>query len=318
MTARPPTSSRAAGPRLRLALAVVGSLAGLLLSACDGSSAHDPATSRPSASASASASATLPAPPAASSRAPRYSRYAALGDSYTAAPGVPGRQSSDGCLRSSSNYPHQVAAALPVGQLVDVSCSAADTGDVRASQMRGLPGQLDAVAPGTDLVTIGLGGNDLDLFSRLMGGCLQRDPAAATGSPCTDALRPLVKPALDRIERNLVAVVGAVRARAPKARILLVGYPQIVPASAGCAAAPFAAADYPFVHGVNRGLSEAVARAAAAAKATYVDVWSASAGHDICAAQPWINGLTGPGAAPFHPFAVEQAAVARLVVAALG
>jgi len=49
----------------------------------------------------------------------------------------------------------------------------------------------------------------------------------------------------------------------------------------------------------------------------YVDLWRVSAGHDICSADPWINGLSGQGAAPFHPFAVEQAAVAQQVAAAL-
>ena len=41
------------------------------------------------------------------------------------------------------------------------------------------------------------------------------------------------------------------------------------------------------------------------------DIWTASAGHDICASDPWINGIKeSSGAIPFHPFAAEQKAVA--------
>ena len=38
--------------------------------------------------------------------------YVALGDSFTAAPGIPETDGSDGCLRSSRNYPSLVAEQL--------------------------------------------------------------------------------------------------------------------------------------------------------------------------------------------------------------
>jgi hypothetical protein len=98
---------------------------------------------------------------------------------------------------------------------------------------------------------------------------------------------------------------------------VLVGYPQLLPASGTCQQAPFPAGDYAFARSVNEGFSKAVARAARAERVGYVDVWKASAGHDICSSDPWVNGLTGPGAAPFHPFAVEQRAVAALLERAL-
>jgi hypothetical protein len=52
---------------------------------------------------------------------------------------------------------------------------------------------------------------------------------------------------------------------------------------------------------------------------SYVNLFLASRGHDICSAQPWINGqFTDPTRAlNFHPFAVEEAAAAQLVLAAL-
>src|SRR5262249_44837401 len=162
-------------------------------------------------------------------------------------------------------------------------------------QLRGLPPQLDAVTRDTDLVTIGLGGNDLRLFSRLLVGCIRQDAATASGSPCKDSLGHSVPDALAEIEGNLVGVVRAVQHKAPRAKVLLVGYPQIVPASGRCTDVPFASGDYAFAHDVNRGLTEAVAKASAATGVTYVDIWTASEGHDICSDDPWINGLSGPG-----------------------
>jgi lysophospholipase L1-like esterase len=282
-----------------------------------GASSSSPSSPSSAGSSSAGSSSAGSSSAGSPSAAAAVSRYVALGDSYTAAPGIPGQTSSDGCQRSSANYPHLVATALTVGTLDDVSCTSADTGDVTTAQLTGVGPQLAAVTADTDLVTIGLGGNDLGLFGSLITGCLRQDAASVPGTPCTDTLASKATPALTRIEANLVGVVRAVRSKAPSAQIMLVGYPQIIPASGSCANGPFAPGDYAFMRKVNHGLTQAVAAAARASKATYVDVWSASAGHDLCSSDAWINGLGGAGAAPFHPFAVEQQAVARLVAAAV-
>ena len=307
MAVRQPLAPRpAAGPRATVVLAVLVLVTLVFLSAC-----HDTSPDGGRAAPAPTSPTSTPAD------TPRFARYVAIGDSYTAAPGIPGATSNDGCLRSSGNYPHLLAAALPVGRLVDVSCGGADTADVRRAQLRGVPPQLDAVTPGTDLVTIGLGGNDAQLFGRLLAACIREDATATTGSPCADLLGPAVPTALRRIEANLTGVVRAVRQKAPGAKVVLVGYPQIVPPSGRCAAVPFAPDDYAFARRVNRGLTDAVGRAATATRTAYVDLWTASQGHDVCSADPWINGLSGAGAAPFHPFASEQAEVARLVKAAV-
>ena len=62
-----------------------------------------------------------------------------------------------------------------------------------------------------------------------------------------------------------------------------------------------------------------LARAAERTDTTYVDVWRASAGHDVCADEPWVNGQQGVqgGAIPFHPLPAGQRAVADLVVEAV-
>ena len=115
----------------------------------------------------------------------------------------------------------------------------------------------------------------------------------------------------------MTGLLRQVQAKAPKAQLLVVGYPQIVNPDHVCSQLPLARGDYAYAEKVNFALTEMLRKAAAATGATYVDVWSASKNHDICAKDPWINGAVNNqrAAARFHPFAAEQAAVADLVVA---
>lgn len=159
------------------------------------------------------------------------------------------------------------------------------------------------MAPETALVTIGLGGNDYALFGSLILGCVQAARTDPTGEPCTEMVEEASKRSIARIRDRLVELVRAVHDRAPTARILLVGYPQVFPESEGCEQLPLAAGDVPLAHATVRSLNGAVSSAAHETGAEYVDVWAASAGHDICAAEPWAAGAApqrtdGPA---YHP-----------------
>ena len=107
--------------------------------------------------------------------------------------------------------------------------------------------------------------------------------------------------------------------RAPDAQVLVVGYPQIIDAGNVCDRLPLARGDYAYAETVNLALTEALRVAAQKTGSTYVDVWSASEGHDICSDEPWVNGSVTDQkrASAYHPFAEEQAAVANLVTAAI-
>lgn len=292
---------------------VIAVVTALLLGGCTGSGTADP-----SPGSSSSPTRELPA-----------LSYVALGDSYTAAPGIPETDGSDSCLRSSHNYPSLVADRLGDDydvELTDRSCSGADTSSLAGPQTFGgtpLPPQLDALERGTDLVTLSIGGNDFGVFLRLVGGCVSMAAQDPDGSPCRDAARgqgDLLARTQDRIEGRLVRAIEEVRRRAPDAQVLVVGYPQLAPAHGGCPdLLPLASGDLPFARLVNKSLTDNLARAAERTHTTYVDVWRASAGHDICSAEPWVNGQNGVdgGAIPFHPLPAGQRAVADLVVDAV-
>ncbi len=245
-----------------------------------------------------------------------YPTYVALGDSYTSAPFVPETDGQDGCLRSSGNYPSLVAAELG-SDLEDVSCAGAQTVSLVGVQQTfdgsSRPAQFDALSEDTDLVTIGIGGNDFGLFSKLTAGCVGAAAQEPEGTPCTDAATGDVTRDLDEMKGRVAAALKGVVDRAPEARVLLVGYPQIVPATGSCPdLLPIAEGDLPFARSVNRGLADALENAAKAADVEYVDAFALTRGHDICADDPWINGQQNDPerALAYHPFAEEQQAVA--------
>src|SRR5699024_714977 len=109
---------------------------------------------------------------------PRFTNYVALGDSYTAGPLVPALTTGPlGCARSSANYPAYLASYFNITEFTDVSCSAARSKHMFETQTGILPGpapenstppQLSALSADTDLVTLGIGGNDFGLFGHLI------------------------------------------------------------------------------------------------------------------------------------------------------
>ena len=247
--------------------------------------------------------------------------YVALGDSYTSAPFVPVTDFAGGCLRSDGNYPQLLADQLGAS-VTDVSCGGATTAELTRRQRLGdgrgtVPPQLDAVRAGTDLVTLGIGGNDGDLFERLASACVGPDlrPLArcrSLGAALADASQVVAGTG-----RRVAQALRAVRDAAPRADVVLVGYPRLTDPARSCPALPLTPADRGYVARLEARLDRALAAAARAAGARFADLRAASRGHEVCSTDPWVNGgVTDPQTAlAFHPFPVEQQAVADTVAA---
>lgn len=314
--------------------ALVGPLlaAVLVLSACGVDDDAPASVARPSGSASASASPTDP--PSSAATAPElpaptgsYERYVALGDSFTAAPLASETDVSDGCGRSVDNYPALVASALGGAELADVSCSGAETTSLIGAQQtpRGVvPPQFDAVTPETDLVTIGIGGNDFEIFSRLIQQCSSLRAEDPEGAPCRDAATKggtdQLLADVEKLGPRLESVVAGLKDRAPDAKIVVVGYPSSIPDSGTCPALlPLAEGDYAYAASVNEQLAQTQKKAAERAGVTYIDTFAASKGHDICSEDPWVNGMVTSErtALAYHPLQAEQEALAALILAEL-
>ncbi len=161
-----------------------------------------------------------------------------MGDSFTAAPFVPLNDVASGCNRSSNNYPHLVARALHIDDLEDRSCTGAQTVDLYGRRQltaygRSVPPQFTALSADTDLVTVGIGANNGRLYARMATVCRKM----ATICPLYDE-RDSLRAIVDQLGPELVSTLDQVRERAPSARVLLVGYPKLLPQRGNCSRLP--------------------------------------------------------------------------------
>jgi len=249
------------------------------------------------------------APVPAQARKPPQT-YVALGDSYTAGPVIPVQQPDPfGCLRSDHNYPHLVASALGIANFKDASCSGAETEDMTAPQ--GVspgpnPPQFDRLEASTELVTLGIGGNDIG-FSEIIENCFASSPS---GHPCQDHYvvngHDELRARIAATGPKVAAVLQGIHQRSPLARVYVVPYLSILPETGpGCwPQMPIAPEDVPYLRGIEHELNGMLARQARANGARYVDAFTPSLGHDAC--QLPVNRWVEPAvpttpAAPVHP-----------------
>lgn len=244
--------------------------------------------------------------------------YVALGDSFVSGP-LLGAADPDqpGCLRSTANYAHQLAATMPDLGFRDVSCGGEDTVMLRDGRTladgTAVPPQLTSVGRDTTLVTIGIGANDAAATAGLYQYCLL--PATANDAECdtfTSTYMPKVYP---KTLKAVASVLGEIKQRAPRAEVHLVGYQRIAPdaGQASCAALPLSDARRDAVAGYEQTMNATLAKAARRADVPFVDMYTASQGHDVCSGDAaWVNGIanspTGDGAF-LHPTAAGMTAV---------
>lgn len=279
----------------------------------------------------------LPVP--SSSAAPAVERrlpptgmeYVALGDSWTAnvillnRDGFPDSTHAPvDCGQSHVNYPKLLADALSVGEFRDASCGSATTDDFYEPQT-GLPAggtnppQFDRLTRTTDLVTVGIGGNDAGVAGAGMD-CLNLAPAetpfSGQGLPFGGCKAKYTADGTDRIsqrikesEIKLVRAFRAIRTIAPGARILAIDYFDIVPDHGCYPTLPASDEDMAWIAEKFRELNKMVKRAARRGGAEYVNTYRRTPeGVDLCAAPNVRWGETyGPSAndpavgIPAHP-----------------
>ncbi len=269
------------------------------------------------------AAAALVVPAPAGADAPL--RYVNLGDSYSAGSGVlpinPAMPPE--CWQSTNNFAHVVARRIGAS-LTDVSCGGAQTKDFTSAQYPGTHAQLDAVHADTQLVTMTIGGNDGALFFSAVASCAAVGFAAlGRGTPCRDKYGAKFDTLIDtQTYPAIVHALELVMAKAPGARVAILGYPWIMPPTRGCyTKMPVAPGDVPYLRALQAHLNAAIGLAAAATGATYVNLNTVSNGHDACApaAVRWVEPVLGAKQlVPIHPNKLGEAGMAAQTEAVLG
>lgn len=230
--------------------------------------------------------------------------YTALGDSYSSGVGSRTYLSDSGsCYRSPYAYP--VLTANRTGAaLTFAACSGARTGDVQ--------GQLGSLNAGTGLVTISIGGNDAG-FVDVLTRCALPWPWTCWGdlNAANDFIRNTLPGRLD-------SVYNMIRAKAPNARVIVVGYPRIFNGEECNFGARISSGEQAELNKSADLLTSTIGARAAAHGFGFVDPRSAFTRHAICDDVEWINGLSDPIMESYHPNRSGQSGYGQLLLTKLG
>ncbi|QKW07120.1 SGNH/GDSL hydrolase family protein [Streptomyces sp. NA04227] len=265
-------------------------------------------------------------------------QWVALGDSYTAgvtrAAGDIFEIPRDGCERTDRSYPQVIDRDLGgLFDLTNVSCGAATVENITDAPQNpsgrnlpplsedpdypfpAVPSQSEAVGPDTDVITVGTGGNTLGFADILLKCTELGGESGGKGTPCKDALGSDIQTRLDKVSKEYDRMLAALHERAPKAKILAVGYPTIVPEdTAKCSYGDLtqfgtiAQGDLAWLRtDVLEPLNKAIEKSAGTQEtAGFVDLSTSSRNHSVCDDAKWVEGfVTLPDQLSFvHPNAL--------------
>ncbi|OLR92203.1 SGNH/GDSL hydrolase family protein [Actinokineospora bangkokensis] len=228
----------------------------------------------------AAASSLALASQASATQAQAAGKYVALGDSYAVAVGTRSYDNpDDACRRGPLAYTRLYAAAHPEKAFVEASCSGATTADI--------PGQLAQVTPNTTLVTLQVGGNDVGFVDVLTNCILTIDDAA-----CVNGVELAKAAATSQLSPALGTLYAQVRAAAPNAQIIVVGYPRLYKIGGNCGIFGLSDTERTALNSASDTLAGIMSQRAAAAGLTFLDVRPLFDPHAICAGgTTWVTSL---------------------------
>lgn len=225
--------------------------------------------------------------------------YDALGDSYASGYGV---GPYEACGRSQSAYAVQLDGRMQIDLDDFVACAGATTTSLVAG------GQLNALDENTKLVTISVGGNDIRWSSAVVACLGGTDTQCAERLAITNGRVTTVLPDL------LDSVYSQVSARAPRAHVVVTGYPRLFSPEYGSFLAASPTEQKALNDGANH-LNRVIATAAAEHGFQFVDVTKRFSGHGVNAPDAWLLGPFDAGA--FHPDTDGYQAYTAAVTAAI-
>jgi lysophospholipase L1-like esterase len=232
--------------------------------------------------------------------------YVALGDSFASGVGAfPYLAASGACKQSTDSYPRSWARVNSGVTLKDKTCSGATIADVRSKQ-------LSALSKSTKLVTITVGGNDSD-FTQTVTTCL-----TGTDDACIEAAFGSAWASTLLVPDKLETLYNDIKKKAPNARIIVMGYPNLIDEGIrSCGAITPSATKRKWLNYAANQSAEGIKTAAAKAGVTFVDVRAAFKDHQACSATPWINGVDlNRYSEIFHPDRTGHAGVYTWLLAA--
>jgi hypothetical protein len=220
--------------------------------------------------------------------------YVALGDSYSAGNGAGNYDSaSGGCHRSFNAYPYLWKNAHAPSSFADTSCSGAVTTDVTNSQ-------LGPLSSATTLVSLTIGGNDAG-FSDVMTTCV-----TGSDTDCVNRVNQAENYARNTLPARLDTTYNAIRAKAPNAKVVVLGYPHVYTLGVFCIG--LSDTKHRKIDEAADVLDSVISGRAAAHGFVFGDVRSTFNGHELCSGDDWLHSLViSPSWESYHPTAAGHA-----------
>ncbi|MGW9244929.1 SGNH/GDSL hydrolase family protein [Streptomyces badius] len=219
--------------------------------------------------------------------------YAALGDSYSSGVGAGSYISDSGeCRRSTAAYPYLWQAANSPASFDFVACSGATTSSVASSQ-------LGVLSASTSLVSVTAGGNDVG-FADVMQDCVLGSEAT-----CLSSVDAAVGKMNNTLPGSLDSLYDNIRARAPQAQVVVLGYPRFYQLSGSCIAG-LSEAERAAINNASDVLNDVLAKRSADAGFTFSSVVDEFTGHELCSGDAWLHSVTVPVHNSYHPKAAGQ------------
>lgn len=226
--------------------------------------------------------------------------YVAMGDSSAAGPLIPD-QSGGACFRSDKNWPSLLAAELGA-TLTDVTCSGAKTKDFAGKQFSDTAPQYDALNVDTDLVTVAIGANDLDMGA-VVPSCINPFPQPpGVDSGCKNFYvvngEDTLQNRIEELRPKIGEMIEEIKRRAPNARIVLTGYMTYYQPGGCWPKDPVWSGDADYIQDSFDALMQMLSDQALSHWVEYIDIRTPSADHGVCApiGQEWVAGtlVTSP------------------------
>lgn len=195
--------------------------------------------------------------------------------------------------------------------LTNVSCSGATAGDLITEQSvsgPNIPAQLDsAFQNGTPaLMTITAGANDVH-WAEFIGGCFTTD---CTGLAFRSAAEAYI--ATLRVKLHTALAQINTRSSGSPPPVIVTGYYQAISMACTGQQQNITSEEIAWLNSMTDSLNRTIQ--SVGANYSYVQFVPISfSGHDMCSADPWVQGTDSP--APFHPTARGQQIIAQSILA---
>ncbi len=224
----------------------------------------------------------------------------------------------NGCKRSTLNYPRYVAMMTLPRHFVDTSCSGAQSVHLYR-QPQHTPGgtkpiQLNSVPRDAQLITVSIGGNDMQWMA-VLNQCKISRPFTDRRCQHSARLENEVRTRIQRMEDRVTPALSAIRKKAPRAQIIVVGLGGFIGNNGCWPLVPLSDPDARWMRQVFNRANDALARATRKVEGTFVDANRGSAGHDACnVVNPWYeSALSKKIALPYHVNQAGSLAIAMMV-----